>query len=255
MIELEVVIDDFEHALASDDLVRVSALLTPLTPGQIIELLERLSITRRAIVFRLLSKERALAVFEGLDPTLQSDLFRGLLDEDVVALFAELDADDRVGLLEELPAGVAQRLLTCLSADERALTATILGYPQGSIGRRMSPEYVSVRPSLTAADAVRRIHDRGARAETVYTIPVVDSARTLVGVVSLRDVLLADPDARVADIANAPELASATDDAETAARRCADLKVLALPIVDHERRLVGILTIDDALQILEGRRV
>ncbi|MDQ1201668.1 magnesium transporter [Rhodococcus sp. SORGH_AS_0303] len=240
-----------DRALADHDLSAVTVGLSRVSVDQAVDLLERLSLKHRALVFRLLPKDRALAVFEGLPGTLQSDLVRGLRDEDVASVFAELDPDDRVGLLDELPASVATRLMLGLPPAERDLTAAVLGYPAGSIGRRMSPEYVSCRPDMTAAQCLDRVRARVADAETVYTLPVVDEGRSLVGVVSLRDLMVAPADALVQELVHEAYSALATDDAESAARRCADRKVLALPVVDAEARLVGILTVDDALAILE----
>jgi magnesium transporter len=240
-----------ERALGDQELSVVTAALAPLSAGEAIAVLERLDGKQRALVYRLLPKTKALEVFEGLDATLQGDLVHALQDEEVASVFAELDPDDRVTLLDELPASVATRLLHGLPPAERELTAAVLGYPAGSIGRRMSPEYVSTRPGATAGQTLERIRARLADAETVYTLPVVDDQRRLVGIVSLRELMIASPDTPVGQILHQAHSAQATDDAETAARRCADLKLLALPVVDTETRLVGILTVDDALGILE----
>ncbi len=242
-----------EEAMDDDlDLPELTTLVRSLPAGWVVEVLDRLSSKRRAVLYRLLGKDQALEVFEMLDPTLQGDLVGALQDDDVAALFADLDPDDRVELLDELPAKVARRLLQGLPPQERDLTAGILGYPQRSIGRRMSPEYVAVRPEMTSAEALRRVSAHLDDAETVYTLPVLDDGRRVVGVVGLRDLLRASPAAAVVDLMGEAQTAVAHDDAEEAARRCADLKLLALPVVDNEHRLVGILTVDDALAILES---
>lgn len=243
---------DLEDALSAQDFPRLVDVLATMSTSATVAALERLSLKRRALVYRLLPKDRALEVFEGLDATLQGDLVRGLQHEEVAAVFAALEPDDRVSLLDELPASVATRLLHGLPPAERELTAAVLGYPQGSIGRRMSPEYVSTRPDLTAAQSLDRVRAHLADAETVYTLPVLDGQRRLVGVVSLRGLMGAAPDTLVDQLLQEPHSARATEDAEVAARRCAELRLLALPIVDTESRLVGILTVDDALWILEG---
>lgn len=243
--------DEVEDALSDTDLPALSEILSQLSVPQVIEVVERLSVRDRAVVFRLLSKDRALEVFEGLDATLQGELVQGLKDDEVGRIFADLDPDDRVGLLDELPATVARRLLQGLPPEERALTAAVLGYPHGSIGRRMSPEYVVTYPDLSAAETLKRVRERLEDAETIYTLTVIDRERRVVGVVSLRDLMRADPQTQVREIMHAPEYVNASLKAENAARRCADLKILALPIVDNETRLVGILTVDDALWILE----
>lgn len=240
-----------ERALAAKDLPAITDALERLAPVEAVSVLERLGDRDRAVVYRLLPKDKALEVFEALDATLQGHLVQALQDEDVAAVFAEMDPDDRVTLLDELPASVATRLLQDLPVGERDLTAAILGYPQGSIGRRMSQEYVSTHPHLSAGQTLARILGRIGDAETVYTLPVTDTRRVLLGIVNLRDLLQADPDTPVADLMRAPHSVQAITGAETAARRCADLRLLALPVVDAETRLVGILTVDDALDILE----
>lgn len=239
------------RALDDLDLPALTALLRPLSAIQVVDVLERLDVHERAVLYRILPKGRALEVFEILPPSLQGDLVGALQDDAVAALFADMDPDDRVELLDELPATVAGRLMHGLPPDERELTAVVLGYPQRSIGRRMSPEFVSVRPTMTTAEALTRVSAGLDDAETVYMLPVVDDERVLIGVVSLRRLLAAVPGTTIVEVMRPPHWARATEDAETAARRCADLRVLALPIVDNETRLVGILTVDDALQILE----
>ncbi|MCV7315862.1 magnesium transporter [Mycolicibacillus parakoreensis] len=247
----EAVTKTIERGLDDRDLSAVTTSVRPLGSTEIVEVLERLDGTQRAVLYRLLSKEQALEVFEDLDASLQSDLLGGLQNDDVAALFAEMDPDDRVELLDELPAKVARRLMQGLPWREREMTASILGYPQGSIGRRMSPEFVAVRADSTAEVALSRVSAHLADAETVYILPVTDDHRTLVGVVSLRELMGAEPQTRIRDLMERAYPVRATDDAEDAARRCADLKALVLPVVDNESRLVGILTVDDALRILE----
>ena len=237
--------------LANQDLAALAATLAPVPDAELVSVFERLTLRQRAVIFRLLPKETAVAVFDALDPALQGDLLEGLHDTEVARLFAELDPDDRAWLLEEVPAVLATRLLRDLPGSERALTAALLGYPQGSVGRRMTPEYVSVRERATVAIALDRVRDRLADAETVYTIPVLDNARRIVGIVSLRELLAADPNAEISTLMQEAHAAKAADSAEEAARRCTDLSLLALPIVDSEQRLVGMLTIDDAVRILE----
>lgn len=244
-------LDLIEQSLSQRDLAAASAGLSPVPTWQIVQVLERLNPRDCAVVYRLLPKQLAVEVFEALSPELQGELVRGLQDAEVAALFAEMDPDDRVWLLDELPASVAPRLLRGLSARERELTASVLGYPQDSIGRRMSPEYVTTHPDLTAAETLRRMRSRIADAETIYTLPVTDHARRVVGVVSLRDLLAADDDAFVESLMQDAHTVPADSRAEAAARDCTDLGLLAVPVVDSEHRLVGIFTIDDAARILK----
>jgi magnesium transporter len=250
-LDLDELIELIENSLDTSNLSNLATLARKLKSAELVTLLERLNLRERAIVYRVLPKAVALEVFESLDPALQGELLEELNSEEISAIFAKLDPDDRVGLLDELPAGVAKRLLTGLSAKERGLTSEVLGYAQGSIGRRMSPEYISVKDTDSISQALTKVKGKLQSAETIYTLPVVDSSKQLVGVVSLRDLMRTASRVKVSKIMSEPLMVNASDDEEFAARTCSDMKVLALPVVDNERRLVGILTVDDALRILE----
>jgi magnesium transporter len=250
-LDLNELMDLIQSHLEASDFSSLASIARKLKAGELVTLLERLNDRDRAIVYRILPKSEALEVFESLDPALQGELLNELNSEEVSSIFAKLDPDDRVGLLDELPAGVAKRLLTGLSARERGLTSEVLGYSQGSIGRRMSPEYISVKDTDSVSQALAKVKTKLQSAETIYTLPVVDSSKQLVGVVSLRDLMRTSSRIKVSKVMSEPLMVNASDDEEFAARTCSDLKVLALPVVDNERRLVGILTVDDALRILE----
>lgn len=243
--------DQLRDALAENDLNGLSSMLHAAAPGDIVEELSRLRGEDRAIVFRLLAKDQALEVFERLDYPTQGDLVELLQTHETAAVFEDIDPDDRVSLLDELPAGIAAKLMRGLSAGERELTSVVLGYASGSIGRRMSPEVVTIPIGSTVGQALAKAKSRALEAETIYTLPVVNESRRLLGVVGLRDLLAAPEDSPVADLVVKANTAQATEPAEVAARRCSELGHLALPVVDHEDRLVGILTVDDALMILE----
>ncbi|WP_449372319.1 magnesium transporter [Arthrobacter psychrolactophilus] len=238
-------------ALATHNLTAVSHALAPLNTSETLEQLERLNTIERAVAYRTLPKGRAIEVFERLDASVQADLLTGLQEADVAYVFEQLSPDDRVALMDELPASVANRLISGLDERERALTSTVLGYPHRAVGRYISPEFVTTHPHLTVAETFSRVRAQLDDAESIYTIPVTDAGRHLVGVISLRDVLRADESVLISDLMKQPLSFRATENAEEAARYCADAKVLVLPIVDAEDRLVGILTVDDALQILE----
>ena len=221
-------------------------------PLEIAEELARLAPPDRAIPFRLLPKDRALEVFEMLDPIHQQELLEGLRDSSVRQLFEDMDPDDRARLVDEMPATVAKQLLAGLSPRERILTATLLGYPENSAGRVMSPEVVNLKANQTAGDALARLRRIGASAETIYALPVTDDARRLMGVLGLRDLVLADPDTKIGDLMDTEVYSARVDqDQEEVARLIQEADLLALPIVDTENRLVGIVTVDDAMQIIE----
>lgn len=214
--------------------------------------LARLEPEERALEFRLLDKQTAATVFDSLDPPQQVELVEALTSDRVRDLVTGMDPDDRARLLDEVPAGVARRLLAQLSPRDRWQTADLLGYPPESAGRIMSPEVRSLRPEQTAAEALALLRARGRDAETIYVLPVRDEQRRVLGVTSLRDVVLADPETPVAALMERDyPLVSAYDDQEKVARLIQEADLLAVPVVDSEQRLLGLVTVDDALEILE----
>lgn len=249
--EFELFADAIRAPLKTRDLPALAALVNAQDAAELARLLEREDRADRAVLYRLLPRGKALDVFELLDPGMRAELFSGLRDDDVARVFEELDPDDRAQLVDELPAGVAQKLMRGLSPRERELTAPMLGYPRDSIGRQMSTEYVRLQPQLTVGDALSHVRHRGADAETVYTMPVTDPERRVLGVVGLRDIVMAAPDTLIRDLMSEADLVRASASAETAARKLVDAHLLAVPVVDNEDRLVGILTVDDAVNIVE----
>jgi magnesium transporter len=219
----------------------------------IAEDLSRLDPDDRAVPFRLLARDRALAVFEALDPVHQGEVLQVIRDDRYRQLVEDMDPDDRARLVGELPAKVATRLLAGLSAPEREKTAALLGYPAESAGRVMSPEFVSLPESMTVADALAKVRRTGTDAETIYTLPVTDGQRCLRGVVSLRQLVLGAPTERVGDLMSRDvHHVHVADDQEVAARLVQEADVLALPVLDGEERLVGVFTVDDAMEVLEA---
>ena len=243
---------ELEELLEGGDLEIIDRWLAQKDPVAIADELSRLPREQRAVPFRLLPRDRALEVFELLDPSLQQELLEGMRDANVRQLFEDLDPDDRARLTEELPAKVARRLLAGLSPNERRLTSTLLGYPEDSAGRLMSPEVASLRAGITAADALDRLRRIGRSAETIYALPVTDDHRRLVGMLGLRDLVIADPNTKVGELMDTEVYSARVDsDQEHVARLMREADLLALPIVDSEDRLVGIVTVDDAMEVLE----
>jgi magnesium transporter len=220
-------------------------------PG-IVDELERLDAFSRAVAFRALPKDLALAVFEDLDPPLQRELIDELREEGVADLVLGLDPDDRASLVDELPAGVASRLLSGLSRKERVMTTTLLGYPPESAGRRMTPEVVHVLDGVTVGEAMEQVRRQEPEAETIYAIPVVGPGREVRGVVSLRRLLVTDDEVPVTEVMSEPITVAATEDQEDAARIVRDHGLVAVPVVDAEGRLLGVFTVDDAMRVLEA---
>ena len=241
-----------DELVEADDTAAIVAWLNETGTLDIADELTRLEPAEIGITFRLLPRDRALDVFEALDPHHQQQVLDGLLDDRVRVLLEEVDPDDRVRLLDEMPAKVAKRLLAQLSPDERSLTTVLMGYPEESAGRHMSPEHLSLRASMTAADAMAKIRREGPDAETIYALPVLDDERRLIGVTGLRALVLASPTTRVGEIMNTDVHMVTTDaDREEAARYMREVGAIAMPVVDSETRLVGVLPVDDAMSILE----
>lgn len=213
----------------------------------------RLDLIDQAVLFRLLSKDGAISVFEKLAPTDQANLLNALRADEVNDIIEELDPDDRARLFDEVPAGVAVRLLEGVSTKEKFATTTLLGYAPQSAGRIMTPQFVSIQENLTASQAMKKVRNTGISAETIYILYVVDSTRRLIGTLSLKDLVLASPNKKIATIATKANLivAHTDEDQEDVVRRLADNDLLAIPVVDREDRLVGIITHDDAFSILE----
>ncbi|MGV3160390.1 magnesium transporter [Corynebacterium sp. 32222D000AT] len=217
----------------------------------IVALVERQNNVRAAVVLRLLPREKSIEVFDALDSAHQADIIDELGNADVYAFFDELDPDDRVSLLDELPAEIADRLLRSLDKTERDVTGVVLGYPKGSVGRRMSPEVPEIYREMTVDEALAKLRATADAVETIYTLPVTRKDRRLVGVVSFRELFMARGNRMVEDLMREPVFAYAYDDAEETARWFLPLDLLAMPIVDESKRLVGLLTWDDATDIVE----
>ncbi|KQB84559.1 magnesium transporter [Corynebacterium oculi] len=218
---------------------------------EVIEVVERSPAARAALILRLLSRSRAIDVFDALDPAHQADLIGALQGKETYEFFEDMDPDDRVSLLDELPAEIAEQLLRNLDATERDVTGVVLGYPKGSVGRRMSPEVPTIYADMTAGEALAEIRLQAHEVETIYLIPITNRDRTLVGVCSLRTMFTAEPETPLERLMVEPVYANAHDDAEETARWFLPLDYLAIPIVDDSTRLVGILTFDDAADIAE----
>ncbi len=204
---------------------------------------------------RLLSRmapDHARVVFEQLEPPLQTEVLAHLRDTQVHRLLEDLDPDDRVRLLDNLPDAVADALLTRLSPRERRLTRRLLAFPEESAGRIMNPEYLSLRPELSVEEALERIRRVGGQVETVDALPVLDKDGRFVGMVRLSRLVLAEAEKTVGEVMGyAPAVGPETDQEEVA-RLLQAADMLALPVVDDAGHLLGLITVDDAMDILEA---
>jgi magnesium transporter len=234
------------------DLNQLKSALNRLPAVDVGEFISDLSSERRAIAFRILKKDQAISVFEYLPPDIQEELIGALHDTQVFQIVEAMSPDDRAELFDELPAGVVKRLLQRLSPAERKATALILGYPEGTTGRVMTTEFVQLREGLTVGDALNKIRLTDQDKETIYYAYVTDDNHKLVRVVSLRQLLFSLPDAQIRDIASDRVIKARTEmPQEEVAQIMKRYDLIAMPVVDREDRLVGIVTIDDVVDILE----
>jgi len=238
--------------VANKDLDGLKKLLAGLEDVELQFAFNDLSDEEQVITFRLLSKAAALTLFDQLDTEHQETLLHSFTNEKAIEFVNELAPDDRVRLLEELPAGVARQLIASLSHEERKITNLLLGYEDETAGRIMTTEFISLRRKMTVAQALDRVREQAHHKETIYTLYVTDSAKRLKGVISLKELILAQPSDVIENVMTKNAIRMHTDtDQEEVARTLQEMDLLALPVVDKEERLVGIVTIDDAVDILE----
>lgn len=233
------------------DLHLAAALLAGLGTAQCVAHLEALDATDAAVAYRLLDKQTAVRVFQELDAAVQAELVRSLQSETVIDAFTQLGVAGRVALLDELPAIVATKLLAGLSKDERQSTGILLGYPEASVGRTMNPEFLATHPQLSVAQTIERISSQLERTEQPGLIMVIDNERRLLGALKLSKLLTEPAQRPVAELYRPSPSIQATDAEIKAARLATDQKLSLLPVLDQEGRMLGVVSLPAAIQILE----
>lgn len=227
-------------------------LLSPLEAADIAQGMARTEDHYLPVIFRLLPKELAADVFVELDSDQQEMLIQGFSNAELKEVLDELYLDDAVDIVEEMPATVVKRILKNADPETRKSINEILKYPEDSAGSIMTTEFVDLKSSMTVEDALKRIRRNAFDMETINVSYVIDDDRHLLGFVSIRDLLLADDDDIIADIMEQNYISVQTlDDQEAVARALSKYDYLALPVVDTENRLVGIVTVDDAMDVLQ----
>lgn len=235
------------------NLSTLKEILSDWTPTDIADLISNLAEeNERVIVFRLLPNELAADTFEYLDFEMQMLLIKAMGKEEVAAILNEMSADDRTSLLEELPSAAAKQMIMMLSPDERKIATSLLGYPENSVGRLMTPEYVAVKPDWTIAQTLEHIRKFGKDSETLNVIYVIDDSGKLIDDIRIREILLSPLENKISDLMdeNFVEL-NVFDDQEKAVELFKKYDRVALPVVDSRNILLGIVTIDDVLDIAE----
>ena len=248
----ELVRSQLKMLLEQGNLQGVKALLVPVQPVDIAEAIEGLPESMQVIAFRLLAKDEAIEVYEELDTTVQQNLVQEFKAQEVLDIVDKMSPDDRAKLFDELPAKIVRRLLAQLSPKERQATALLLGYEEDTAGRIMTPEYISLKEHLSITQSLERIRTLANVSEIIYYLYVTDNSRRLTGIVSLRDLVISDPEMTLGEIMIRDVVCVGTaTDQEEVARLIQRYDLLALPVVDKEQRLVGVVTVDDVIDIIE----
>ncbi|MEH2224706.1 magnesium transporter [Nostoc sp.] len=238
--------------LEAGDLQGAKSILVPVQPADIAEAIEGLPEAMHALAFRLLSKDEAIEVYEYLDYSVQERLIEELKSQEVCDIVDQMSPDDRARLFDELPAKVVNRLLEQLSPAERQATAQLLGYEADTAGRIMTLELISLKENFTVSQALERIRNLANASEMIYYLYVMDAARRLTGIVSLRELVTSQPEQIIGEIMTRDVVFVYTDtDQEEVARLIQRYDFLAVPVVDREQLLVGIVTVDDVIDILQ----
>ena len=238
-------LEDKKYATLKDILVTMN-------PSDVAGLFDGLEDKQIPLMFRLLPKELAAETFVEMEPDAQELLIRGFSDNELKEVLDELYVDDAADIVEEMPANVVKRILKNVDPEMRSSINQILRYPEYSAGSIMTTEYVSLRPSMTVEEAILRIRRQGVDKETIYTCYVTAKDRTLLGLVTVKDLLLAEDDEMTIEeimVTNLIRVNTKTDQEEVA-RMLSKYNFLALPVVDGEERMVGIVTFDDAMDVM-----
>ena len=248
----EVLTQQLKGLLEAGNYDGVKLLLQPVQEVDIAEAIGGLPRTLQALAFRLLPKDEAIEVYEYLEASVQQSLLERLRSGEVLELVEQMAPDDRVDLFDELPAKVVRRLLAELSPAERRVTAQLLGYEPETAGRLMTTEFIDLKEFHSVAQALAIVRRRARDTETIYALYVTDASRHLTGILSLRDLVVADPEERAGDVMTREVVSVGTDtDQEEVARVIQRYDFLAVPVVDREQRLVGIVTVDDVIDVIQ----
>ena len=251
-MEKKIYIEALLDLLERRDYHALRAMLAEENEVDVAEALAELPQEKAVVAFRTLPKELAAEVFSNLPPETQQVIIQSATDQELSAIVEELYVDDAVDMLEELPANVVKRVLKNAGPDTRRLINQYLNYPENSVGSIMTAEFTDLRQSMTVMEAIDHIRRTGADSESIYTCYVTNASRKLEGVLTIRELLLAKDDQRVGDLMETDVItAETTEDQEEAVARMMKYDFISLPVVDKEQRLVGIVTVDDVMDVME----
>lgn len=246
-------LENMLHQLVEEKKFRkLRSILEEMNEVDIAEFLEEVEQDKVVLIFRLLPKSLGAEVFACLEVDMQEYIINSMSDYELQKIVEELYIDDAVDMLEELPATVVRRVLANAKADTRALINQFLQYPDDSAGSIMTAEYIGLKKNMTVEQSFAYIRKHGVDKETIYTCFVIDEKRHLEGIVTVKDLLLNDYETRLEEIMDTNIIqAVTTDDQETVVESFNKYDLLSLPVVDHENRLVGIVTVDDIVDVME----
>ena len=250
--ELEQVKEEVIELLENKRYTNLNKCLEQINNQDIPALFEELSSEDMVRLFRVLPKDEAADVFSYMEPDLQEKLINSLTDKELKNVLDELFMDDTVDLIEEMPSNVVKRILKTVNKEDRKTINELLKYPDDSAGSIMTTEFIDLKVNMTVEKAFEKIKKIGLKKETVYTCYVLDVRREIIGIIDIKDLLLAERDTLIKEIMETNVISVNTlDDKEEVAKQFDKYDVMALPVVDKEERLVGIITVDDAIDVLQ----
>ena len=244
--------DELQELLDKRDMKRLKQRMEEMNEFDVAEFLSEIDDNRMPMVFRLLSKETAADVFANFEAPEQEKIINAITDSELAGILDEMYLDDAVDLMEELPANVVKRIMRSATPETRNLINQYLRYPEDSAGSIMTSEYIDLKKYMSVKESFARIRRIGEDKETIYICFVTAADRKLEGIVTVKDLLLADEDTIVGDLMDTNVIfATTTEDQQSVSEKFSDYDLLALPVVDTENRLVGIVTVDDVIDVME----